>query len=374
MARHRSSARLLALAWVALTVYASLHPFVGWRWVDMPVKRWLVPPWSPYWTGFDVTANLLAYIPLGALIAGALLREGAPRWRAFAIAVAGGTLLSWSMETLQNFLPTRVSSITDWGLNSAGTLIGAAGALAVQALGWVDRWQVLRERWFGVRDGAVAFSLLLLWPVGLLFPPSLPLALGQVLPRINAALAEATAGTPFEGWVEAPSDQLWLPLSPGGEVLTIALGLLAPVWVAYSVSPPGWRRLVLLAGAVAFGLGATTLSTALNFGPDHALAWLTPPVPPAVVAALSLAALLAWLPRRGAAGLGLVAITMMLALVNQAPADPYFAQSLQAWEQGRFIRFHGLAQWIGWLWPYAALGYLLSSVAGRDQRAPAAGS
>jgi hypothetical protein len=56
----------------------------------------------------------------------------------------------------------------------------------------------------------------------------------------------------------------------------------------------------------------------------------------------------------------------MVALVAQAPTDPYFAQSLQAWEQGRFIRFHGAAQWVGWLWPYAAMAYLLARVSARD--------
>ena len=61
-------------------------------------------------------------------------------------------------------------------------------------------------------------------------------------------------------------------------------------------------------------------------------------------------------------------------LVARAPADPYFAQSLQAWEQGRFIRFHGAAQWVGWIWPYAALVYLLARLAAREpagrRRAP----
>jgi len=28
---------------------------------------------------------------------------------------------------------------------------------------------------------------------------------------------------------------------------------------------------------------------------------------------------------------------------------------LQLWEQGRFIRFHGIVQWLGWLWPFAAM-------------------
>jgi hypothetical protein len=46
-------------------------------------------------------------------------------------------------------------------------------------------------------------------------------------------------------------------------------------------------------------------------------------------------------------------------LLNDAPASAYFAQTLQVWEQGRFIRFYGLGQWLGWLWPYATLVYVL---------------
>jgi hypothetical protein len=52
-------------------------------------------------------------------------------------------------------------------------------------------------------------------------------------------------------------------------------------------------------------------------------------------------------------------MTTLIVLVNQIGADPYFALSLQGWEQGHFIRFHGLAQWVGWLWPWAALAFLL---------------
>jgi hypothetical protein len=55
-------------------------------------------------------------------------------------------------------------------------------------------------------------------------------------------------------------------------------------------------------------------------------------------------------------------------LLNQAPTSPYFAQTLATWEQGRFIRFHGLAQWLGWFWPYAALMYVLTQVGGRGPK------
>ena len=78
--------------------------------------------------------------------------------------------------------------------------------------------------------------------------------------------------------------------------------------------------------------------------------------------------LLSFVPRRVAAGFGLIALTALVMLVARAPADPYFAQSLQGWEQGRFIRFHGAAQWVGWLWPYAALTYLLVRLAAREPR------
>ena len=64
------------------------------------------------------------------------------------------------------------------------------------------------------------------------------------------------------------------PLSD--EALQQATSLLAPCLVAYTIARPGWRRLVLAGGAAALGFAAMTLSTAMNFGPDHAFAWRTP--------------------------------------------------------------------------------------------------
>ena len=55
----------------------------------------------------------------------------------------------------------------------------------------------------------------------------------------------------------------------------------------------------------------------------------------------------------------LVVLTVHLALLNDAPTSAYFAQTLLVWEQGRFIRFYGLGQWLGWLWPFATLVYVL---------------
>ena len=78
--------------------------------------------------------------------------------------------------------------------------------------------------------------------------------------------------------------------------------------------------------------------------------------------ALSLALALVMIPWRGSAALLLLALGVHLSLLNQAPEGAYFAQTLQDWEQGRFIRFHGLTQWLGWLWPYATLVYVMALI------------
>jgi len=84
-----------------------------------------------------------------------------------------------------------------------------------------------------------------------------------------------------------------------------------------------------------------------------------------------LALMLLPLPRRANAALLLLALCVHLSLLNQAPAGPYFAETLQIWEQGRFIRFNGLVQWLGWLWPYAAVVYVLVYLSSRGTAAPA---
>ena len=360
MARHRSSAAPLAWLYAALILYASLYPFVGWRVGGAAPLAFLTQPWSRWWTGFDLVSNLLGYLPLGFLIFVALLRTGRSAAIALALAIVAGSLLSVSMETLQNFLPQRVSSNVDLALNGLGTAIGATIGVAIHTLGGVARWQTLRERWF-IGRSAGGLALLVLWPLGLLFPAPVPLGLGQVLGPIEEAIANLVDGTPAATWVEAwlRAEPNFSALPPGGEVAAVALGLLAPCLVAFTIAQSGWRRVFMVAGAALLGFSATTLSTALNFGPEHALAWRTPSTLAAFGVGAVLALLLALLPRRLLAGMGLVVLTALVALVMQAPDDPYFAQSLQAWEQGRFIRFHGASQWVGWLWPYAAMTYLL---------------
>jgi hypothetical protein len=128
------------------------------------------------------------------------------------------------------------------------------------------------------------------------------------------------------------------------------------------------RKVFFVVGALSVGFAVTGLSSALSWGPLHAWAWLDLSAQWGMACALVFALLMTGLPRRASASLLLLALGLYLSLLNQAPESPYFAQTLQEWEQGRFIRFNGLAQWVGWLWPYAAMVYVLFLVWKRDAK------
>lgn len=367
-AAQRTTAWPLALAAICLIIYASLYPFADWRNQGISPLQFLTAPLPKYWTGFDVGANLLGYAPLGFLLALSALRSRRVSW-AVSVAVISGALLSLSMETLQSYLPSRIPSNVDLALNTLGSLLGACCAWALEKVGVVDRWSRFRVRWFA-QDARGALVLLMLWPLALLFPASVPLGLGQVFERLESTLAEALADSPFLEWLPVRELELQ-PLVPMAELLCVALGALIPCLLGYSVIRSRWKRAAFSVAMLAVGMAASALSAALSYGPQHAWAWLDVPVQAGLGLAAVLAMLLLALPRRSAAALALLALAIHLGLLNQAPADPYFAQTLQIWEQGRFIRFYGVVQWLGWLWPYAALLYVLLRLSGRE-RAPAA--
>ncbi|MDF2462679.1 MAG: putative rane protein [Ramlibacter sp.] len=367
---HKTSAWPLSQAYAALIVYASLYPFSGWR--DQGIAPWEFL-WSSlprYWTGFDVAANMAGYVPLGFLLALSFLRRGRQlrspptNLAAIMVAVLTAAVLSLLMEALQTYLPSRVPSNVDFGLNVAGALLGAVVAGALELAGAIDRWSRFRLRWF-VDDARGALVLLALWPFALLFPAAVPLGLGQVFERVETALADWLLDTPFLEWLPVRDVELQ-PLVPVAELVCVALGALVPCLLGYSIIRSPGRRAMFAIAAIGMGVCATALSAALSWGPSHAWAWLSVPVSVGLLAALVLA--LSFLPisPRGCAALVLLALVVHLSLLNQAPASAYFAHTLQTWEQGRFIRFNGLAQWLGWLWPFAALVYVLVRVSRSD--------
>ena len=352
-----SSALTLALVFAGLIVYASLYPFTGWFWpAGQPLTALLVPPWPRYHIGFDDWFNFVGYMPLGALVYASALRHHRGAAISGAMACVLPSALSWAMEFTQHFLPARYPSLMDWALNSLGAAAGLSLAIAVQAGGAGVRWSTVRERWFVPHSGAT-LALLLLWPIGFLYPSTVPFGQGISWERLQEAAYDLLSDHPLAPWFE----WLWASLgensgamSKAAEGLAVALGLLGPCLLAFAVARRGWRRAAIVPLAVVVGLAANTLSAALNFGPVHALGWVTSTVPIGLAFGAAAALACVFTGPRAAAALGLVALSVQVAIVAAAPSDPYYTDSLQAWEQGRFIHFHGLAQWVGWLWPFAA--------------------
>ena len=364
--RH-TSAWPLALIYAVLIVFASLFPFDGWRAQGIDPRVFLfakIPP--PYWTWFDVNINIVGYAPLGFFLALALMRSGKPVL-SVPLAFACGTLLSLCMEFLQIYLPRRVPSNLDLVLNAGGTLVGALLAALLERLGALSRWSAFRSKWLGDDSGGV-LVLLALWPFALLFPAAVPFGLGQVLERLDETLQDLLLSTPFEDWLPL-GDFAMTPLSLVTEMLCVMLGLWIPCLLAYCAVRHMGRRALAALVLVLLGVGVTALSAALSWGPAHAWEWVDLPVRIGVWGGLGLAVIALPASRRRCAVLLLLVLVLHLSILNQAPTNVYFAQTLQAWEQGRFIRFYGLGQWLGWLWPYVTLVYVVVRVSRRQQPA-----
>lgn len=367
--RNRPSvfARQALIGYVALIVYASWYPFQGWRSLGLGPFAYLADPMPQYLTAFDVVTNVLGYMPLGAL---AVLAAW-PRWRgavAVAMGFAGGALLSALMEAVQTYLPMRVASNLDLASNALGALLGAAlAAPATGALldrGWLRR---LRFRWFE-RDASAALGLAALWPFATMFPaPRLfgmgdwPALLWQRLdPSMqDALLAWLPAAWHVRNWPAALAARL--PDS-SWEALVTALNLFAAAAFASlpmrARSPRARLLLLLIATTLVVKIGATFLQSQSGLVFD----WATPGALAGLVCGTVAAFAALRLPRAIRAPAAIVALVVSLVLVNLLPVNPYFDIVLADWRQGRFVHFNGLAQWLAWVWPYAALVWSASAV------------
>ena len=334
-------AAYLAVAYALLIAYASLHPFSGWRDNGAPPFAYLAAAWPRYYTGFDLAINVLAYVPLGFLIVPALQPRLGIAAAALLAALAGGGL-SFAMETLQNFLPSRVPSNIDLACNAIGAMIGAAAGM-----NWgreqVDGGRLHRLRTQLVVPGHAAdFGLVLLglWLIAQLNPELLLFGTGDLralldlppLPYSARRFAVVEAGVAAAG--------------------TLAAGL-----VAWSLLRR--RSRWLLAALLLAPLAIKAFANAVLVNAAQFAQWITPGnLAGLAVGALALLAA-TWLPALAQRTLAALALLFATALVNLAPENPYLTASLAVWQQGHFLNFNGLTKLVSSLWPFAALPYLM---------------
>lgn len=158
-ALRRATAWLLAFT-VLFIVYASLYPFefdvtrplrftrADW----LQVVAWRRPVRS------DLIANLIFYLPFGALLTALTPRRWGPM-RRFLFTLACGTALSVIIETGQGFTVRRDPSLVDVMMNSASTALASLLALGARGLGLKPALPELRTS----RPDFVAVLIVGLW-------------------------------------------------------------------------------------------------------------------------------------------------------------------------------------------------------------------
>jgi VanZ family protein len=354
-ARLSPLARYLLAAYVLLVVYGSLHRLVGWRDPGTGPFAFVFAPWPPYVTGFDIAANVIAYVPLGllAVLAAAPRFVGTPAWF---VAALGGCALSFTMETLQTYLPSRVESNVDLVANTLGTAVGAGLGVVV------ERWLVRHGGLYALRDTlfypgrqtGLGLALIGLWLFTLLNPETLLFGNGDLrdlFESLPTALHPAELFVRIEGTVTAAN------------LVAVALftGALMPNRAAR------WRLIVAL---LAIACLIRSAAFAALFQPADMFAWLTPGAAWGGAIGLALAISAMFLSRWSAVALSGLLLMAATTLVNMAPENPYLANSLQVWRQGHFLNFNGLTRVVSTLWPFAALVYLLLIAGRRENPAP----
>ena len=348
--RHSGAARrsrlvsYLGLGYTLLVVYASLYPFRSWRApVDGPFS-FVLAPWPRYYTFFELLLNVLAYLPLGFLLALTALPWMAPRWAAIAATLAG-TALSLALEVAQGLIPGRVSSNLDLLNNGLGAMLGALLAVTIGAR-WVLSGTLyqLRQRVF--LPGApvdLGFVVLLLWLFTQLNPEVWLFGNGDI-----RNLLHGTTNLEF-----SPATYRWI------ETGVAAFNLAGICLLTLALARPGQSLAGPLLALVTVALAVKSFAALTLFNPGDAALWLTPGSMLGIPAGLLIYLVLARLPRRGAIVSAVVLLLAGAALLNSAPENPYIRAAVQIWRHGHFLSFNGLTQFVSSVWPVAASAYLI---------------
>jgi len=337
-------ARYSALVWLGLVIYASLHPFTGWRDSGISPLAFVDAAWPRYWTAFDLLANVAVYIPLGFFFALAL--SSLPgRLTGTILAIVLAASVSFGLECAQSLLPARVPSNLDLASNALG---GAVGAIIAQAFGarFFARLALWQQRLVAPQAHAeLGLTLLGLWLLIPLSPEILLFGAGDL-----RELLGLPAALPFQ----AESFVLL-------ETIVVVCNMVAVGLFARQISASTLLAYAIVPLYLLLGLAVRSLGAAILIGPEDAFSWVTPGVTQGLWVGSAVLLLTLWLPtaqRLMLAALALMAATVM---VNIAPANPYSLAALAVWQQGHFLNFNGLTRLVSIVWPFLALAFMIRS-------------
>jgi len=211
---HRRALIFFTLYFCAIT-YLSLYP---WEFLlHARANQLLWAPLSSRRQLLDAILNILFYVPLGA--SGFLLFR--PARFAWISAVVAGSALSWTIEWLQLWSPTRFGNLTDLTSNVLGTALGASVAWA--ATHWLAESPSARtaaSRWRLTPTQTLFVSAWTLWQV---FPFIPVISLGRL----------TNLPTALHAW----SWQIFVATFLGFAVLRFALGRSPWLWLSLAALP-----------------------------------------------------------------------------------------------------------------------------------------
>jgi VanZ family protein len=214
----------------SFAAYISLIPFDFHSLSADALRRAL----SSLETGISSRANFLAnivlFVPVGFLGAGAFGRPSARLWRVLVVLGAAGAV-SFAIEILQVFVPGRTPSLADVGAQIGGAVAGYAlwWLTGEEVLRWADR---LRRGQLVSSTSTLLTGYAVCRTISQLLPLDVTVSLGTLAHKYRAGGVRLIPFADVSGAVEA------LPDAVVSALLAVPIGMLAAVgWTR-----PGTRR------------------------------------------------------------------------------------------------------------------------------------
>lgn len=336
----------LAALYALAIVYASLQPFGDWIAPPEGTPFWLFSPGTMRWPRYDVIANVIAYLPLGAFVA-LVPRRASPR-RRIVLGAFAGFVLSFAMESLQAWIPPRDANVLDLASNTTGALAGALAAAAIarspDARARLSAWR--RDLFLPGALGDFGIALLAMWLVAQV-NPAIPLFAVTFDPTTERLVSAVPGSDSASVVIEAAESAFQL----------LGVGLFLALLLRHRRH--AGAAVLLLIGAA---LLLKVVAALLLLKPAAWEGWFRPGV--STGAALGALALLAAIALPRPAMIALCGVALLTSLLTPVFASDMFDArvplTLFSWRYGHLLNFNGLTHTVLLLWPVAVAAWLFA--------------